>query len=140
MRRRGARYPDEGHGSWNDENYYASEYDEPYYVDDGYRSYPYDAAPLRRSSLPVRAARAISGVVCGAVLVLTAVVCGAQYLAGDRGFPGPGTTAVAAHVVASLVAVIAQVTADRRSGGAALLSSAVVIFTASILLLTQWWG
>ena len=78
--------------------------------------------------------------VCGAVLVLTFVVCGAQYLAGDRGFPGPGATSVAAHVVAALVAVIAQVTADRRSGGTALLSSLVVIFTASILMITQWWG
>lgn len=140
MRRRGARYPDEEYGSPDDENYYDSEYyTEPYYPDDGYYADSCEPAP-RRASLPVRVLRALSGVVCGAVLVLTLVVCGAQYLAGDRGFPGPGTTSVAAHVVAALVALIAQVTADRRSGGAALLSSLVVIFTASILMITQWWG
>ncbi|MEU5841817.1 hypothetical protein [Rhodococcus sp. NPDC047139] len=141
MRRRGSPYPDGEYDSRNGENYYDTEYyGGEYYADDRYYSDPYDPGTPRRAGVIVRTGRAISGVVCGAVLVLAVVVCVAQYLAGERDFPGPGSVSVVAHVVAALVAVVAQVTADRRSGGAALLSSAVVIFTASILMLTQWWG
>ncbi|MBF0663748.1 hypothetical protein HF877_13520 [Rhodococcus sp. BL-253-APC-6A1W] len=90
--------------------------------------------------MPVRAGRVVSGVVAGAVLVLAAVVVGAQYLGGQRGFPGPGSASVAAHVVAALVAVGAQIVADRARGFAAFAAPVVVIVTASILLITQWWG
>ncbi|WP_241385203.1 hypothetical protein [Rhodococcus sp. CH91] len=140
MRRWGAQYPDGQYGPRNGESYYSSEYyDASYDDEDYYYTDPHASAP-RRAGVTVRIGRAVSGVVCAAVIVLTVVVCVAQYLAGDRGFPGPGTTSVASHVVAALVAVAAQITADRRYGATALLSSTVVIFTASILMLTQWWG
>ncbi|UYP20086.1 hypothetical protein OED52_05955 [Rhodococcus sp. Z13] len=137
--RRGGRGSGWGHEAWEDENRYdsdnyADEYYTNEYYDDGY------AEPPRRAGVLVRAGRVVSGVVCGAVLVLTVAVCVAQYLADGRGFPGPGTTSVASHVAGTVVAVAAQVTADRRRGASSLVASAVVIFTASILMLTQWWG
>lgn len=119
------------------ENYggenYAAEYDEHGWLPDE----SYGPAPAGRT---VRVARVISGIVCGAVLVLTVVVCVATYLAGDRGFPGPGYTSLTVHLAATVVAVVAQVTADRKRGAVSLFAAAVVIFTASILMVTQWWG
>jgi len=109
-------------------------YDQPYYDDDAYYEEP------RRVGAVVRTGRVLSGVVAGAVLVLAVIVGVAQYLAGERGFPGPGSMSVAAHVVAAVVVVAAQVTADRKRGFISLGAALVVIFTASILLFTQWWG
>lgn len=119
--------------------YYDQEYYEQQYYGGGYRDAASGAAP-RRAGLFVRAGRVVSGAVCGAVVVLTIVVCAAQYLAGGRDFPGPGGEAVVAHLVAAVVASVAQVVADRRRGMASLLAACVVIFTASILMFTQWWG
>lgn len=120
-------------------------YDDEYYADEYYSSEYYgdDArygTPLRRAGIVVRAARVVSGIVTGAVLVLLFLVCGAHYLGGNRDFPGPGTESVAAHVVAAVVAVVAQVIADRRRGPISVVAAIVVVFTASILLFTQWWG
>lgn len=105
--------------------------------DPGYDPY---AENRPRAGLLVRGGRVLSGVVCGAVLVLTVVVGVAGYLAGDRGFPGPGIESLAAHVTAAVVAVVAQVTADRARGALSLAAAVVVIVTASILMFTQWWG
>lgn len=114
-------------------SYYGDEYDGSEYYNSSFD------AP-RRAGAVVRAGRVVSGVVCGAVIVLTVVVCVAQYLAGRRDVPGPGTDAVAAHVVATVVAIVAQLVADRRRGAMSLLAACVGIFTASILMFTQWWG
>lgn len=72
----------------------ADGYDD-YYADDSGRD-PYGAptaAPSRpgrgaprRDGLVVRGLRALSGVVCGAVIVLTVVVWAAQYLGDKRDF------------------------------------------------------
>ncbi|HET8992945.1 MAG TPA: hypothetical protein VFN32_04050 [Rhodococcus sp. (in: high G+C Gram-positive bacteria)] len=126
---------------YRDSNYYEDEY----YVDEYYSGEYYDdraryGAASGRAGFVVRVARVVSGIVTGAVLVLMAVVCGAHYLGGDGDFPGPGTESVVAHVVAAVVAVVAQVFADRRRGPISVLAAIVVVFTASILLVTQWWG
>lgn len=118
------------------DEYYAAEYDSSdYHGDDG----RYGSSP-RRAGIVVRAARVVSGIATGAVLVLMLVVCGAHYLGGERDFPGPGAESVAAHVAAAVVAVVAQVFADRRRGPISVVAAIVVVFTASILLFTQWWG
>jgi hypothetical protein len=147
MRSRDPRRGDaQQHGIYRDNNYYDDEYyDDEYYADGYYQSEYYgdDArygASPRGVGIVVRAARVVSGIVTGAVLVLMVLVCGAQYLGGDGDFPGPGTESVAAHVVAAVVAVVAQAIADRRRGSISVFAAIVVVFTASILLFTQWWG
>ncbi|QNG21206.1 hypothetical protein G4H71_03595 [Rhodococcus triatomae] len=74
------------------------------------------------------------------VLVLTAVVVGSAILGRDRGFPGPGTESVVAHVLASIVVLGAALFADRRTGGRAFLASLLVPVVVGILFWTQWWG
>ncbi|MFZ2526248.1 MAG: hypothetical protein WAX14_01150 [Rhodococcus sp. (in: high G+C Gram-positive bacteria)] len=123
-----------------DENYYDGEYyGDEYYDPSEYPTEVFDSVP-RRDNVGVRALRALSGLVCGAVVVLAVVVGGAQYLSGDRGVPGPGAESVSAHVVAAVVVIAAQVSADRRRGTAVLPGSAVVFVTAIFLMFTQWWG
>ncbi|WP_342660764.1 hypothetical protein Rruber_01249 [Rhodococcus ruber] len=121
-----------------------------FYDDSAHRSgrdpYEAPAAASPRGGTPsrdgfvVRGLRALSGVVCGAVIVLTAVVWVAQYLGDKRDFPGPGSASLSAHVVAALVATAAQLFADRRRGLAAVAGVAVVYLTGAVLMFTQWWG
>ncbi|MCL2533139.1 MAG: hypothetical protein FWE39_03145 [Nocardiaceae bacterium] len=99
-----------------------------------------DAGRRRTGSWAVRALRGLSGVVAGGVVVLTAVVVGVAYLASDRDFPGPGRESVAAHVLSSVLVVVAQVVADRRRGVPAAVASAAVLVITGLLLWTQWWN
>ena len=108
--------------------YDSRQYDNREYGRAGHSGHSGHSGQPRRASLPVRAGRVVSGVVAGAVLVLAAVVVGAQYLGGQRGFPGPGSASVAAHVVAALVAVGAQIVADRARGFAAFAAPVVTMF------------
>ncbi|MHA4848842.1 hypothetical protein L1080_004745 [Rhodococcus sp. MSC1_016] len=94
----------------------------------------------RRSSFVVRASRAFSGAVAAGVVILCLVVIGSAYVGGGRGFPGPGAVSITAHIVASVVVVVAQRIADRRDGLAAVLASVAVLAAAALLLATQWWG
>lgn len=121
-----------------------------YYDDPAYRSArdPYVTPPAtasrggtpRRDGFVVRGLRALSGVVCGAVIVLTVVVWVAQYLGDKRDFPGPGSASLSAHVVAAIVVTAAQLFADRRHGLAAAAAAGVVYLTGAVLMFTQWWG
>ncbi|MEE2034319.1 hypothetical protein [Rhodococcus chondri] len=117
--------------------YGGAPYDDTLYDEGEYGPRAY--GPVR-AGLIVRAGRVLAGAATGAVIVLALVVCVAQYLAGGRGFPGPGTEAVAAHMFGAAVAVVAQVSADRLRGPRSILAAFVVFFTASILLFTQWWN
>ncbi|MCQ4119810.1 hypothetical protein [Rhodococcus tibetensis] len=94
----------------------------------------------RRSPLLVRASRAFSGAVAAGVVILCLVVIGSAYVGGGRGFPGPGTISITAHVVASVVVIVAQRIADRRDGVVAVVASVAVLAVAALLLTTQWWG
>ncbi|NLU83890.1 hypothetical protein HCA44_14005 [Rhodococcus sp. HNM0569] len=88
----------------------------------------------------VRSVRALSGAVAAGTVVLACVAVGAAFVGTREGFPGPGSTTVAAHVVAAVVAVAAQWWTDRRFGAQALLGSLVVFVSLGTLVWTQWWG
>lgn len=141
-RRRGDDSYDENYYDdryYDGDDYYDNYYGDSYYGASDAPTEVFDRAE-RRDNVAVRAVRALSGLVCGAVVVLAFVVGGAQYLSGDRGVPGPGVESVSAHVVAAIVVIAAQISADRRRGMAALPGSAVVFVTAVFLMFTQWWG
>jgi hypothetical protein len=52
--------------------------------------------------------------------------------------PGPGTATVVWHAVAAVVAVAAQIYADRRSGARGVLAAVGVLAAAALLLYFQW--
>ncbi|OZE15436.1 hypothetical protein CH249_02545 [Rhodococcus sp. 05-2255-3B1] len=87
----------------------------------------------------LRFLRGLSGIVTGGLVVLALGVAVTQYLGHSRGFPGPGALSVAAHIVAAIVAVIAQRIADHRRGFSAVLGALVVFVAAGLVLWTQWW-
>lgn len=84
--------------------------------------------------------RGLSGAITAGLVVLAVVVAGAQYLGGQRGFPGPGTVSVAAHIGAAVVAIVLQHFADHRKRVTAVVSSLLVFVVTGVLLWTQWWG
>ncbi len=84
--------------------------------------------------------RGLSGAVTAGLVVLAVVVAGAQYLGSQRGFPGPGTVSVAAHIAAAIGAVVIQHFADHRRRAVSVIASLLVLAVAGILLWTQWWG
>lgn len=87
----------------------------------------------------LRFLRGLSGIVTGGLVVLALGVAVTQYLGHSRGFPGPGALSVAAHIVAAIVAVIAQRITDHRRGLSAVLGALVVLVAAGLVLWTQWW-
>ncbi len=84
--------------------------------------------------------RGLSGMVAAGVVVLAVVVVGAAYVGGNRNFPGPGTEAIVWHLVAAVLAITAQILADRTRGAVAAGASLLVVGIAAALLWTQWWG
>ncbi|OZC59183.1 hypothetical protein CH306_15235 [Rhodococcus sp. 15-725-2-2b] len=87
----------------------------------------------------LRFLRGLSGIVTGGLVVLALGVAVTQYLGHSRGFPGPGALSVAAHIVAAIVAVVAQRITDHRRGFSAVLGALVVFVAAGLVLWTQWW-
>lgn len=94
----------------------------------------------RGEGLLIRLARFLGGAVAAGVFVLTVVVVVAALLGQSRGFPGPGALSIAAHVLASVVALGLAGYADRRRGAPVFVASLLVVGVLLILLLTQWWG
>ncbi|HKR50762.1 MAG TPA: hypothetical protein VJT72_14505 [Pseudonocardiaceae bacterium] len=86
------------------------------------------------------AARGLSGMLAGGLVVLAIVVCLAQWLADGSGRPGPGMAEVVGHVVAALAAVALQVAADRRRGPFSALASGSVLVIAAGVLWFGWWA
>ena len=86
------------------------------------------------------AARGLSGMLAGGLVVLAIVVCLAQWLAGGSGRPGPGMAGVVGHVVAALAAVALQVAADRLRGPSSALASGSVLVIAAGVLWFGWWA
>lgn len=129
-------YDNNSYDAYRDDSAYDNSYDYDY--DHGYDDY-YEAPGAKQWAL-IRGLRALSGTVAAGIVVLTVVVIASAYLGGNRGFPGPGTTSITAHIVASVVALAAQIFCDRRRGVAAIAASVVVLVTAGVLLVTQWWG
>lgn len=91
------------------------------------------------ASFGLRFLRGLSGIVTAGLVVLAIGVAVTQYLGHSRGFPGPGGLSVAAHIVAAVVAVIAQRIADHRRGFSAVLGAIVVFVATGLVLWTQWW-
>ncbi len=90
--------------------------------------------------LSVRAARGLSGLLAGGLVVLAIVVCVVQWLAGTSGRPGPGMPVVVGHVVAALAAVVLQLMVDRLRGPLAALASGSVLVIAAGVLWFGWWA
>lgn len=84
--------------------------------------------------------RGLSGAITAGLVVLAIVVVGAQYVGSQRGFPGPGTVSVAAHIGAAILAIVIQHFADHRRRAISALASLLVFVVAGVLLWTQWWG
>lgn len=100
----------------------------------------YDERGRERRSLPLRWLLGLSGTVVAGTIVLTLTVVGTAYLGDRGGFPGPGQTSLVAHVLATVVALMTQIWAERRSGTVAVLGAFVVLIVVTCLLWTQWWS
>ncbi|WP_280373693.1 hypothetical protein [Nocardia wallacei] len=74
--------------------------------------------------------RAVSGVVAGGLVMLTLVLFGAAFMGDRRGFPGPGTEMLAWHIGLALMAVAAQIFADRSRGLGGVLRWVVFFYSA----------
>ncbi|MEV1296041.1 hypothetical protein [Pseudonocardia sp. NPDC049635] len=85
-----------------------------------------------------RLLRGLSGVLAGGLVVLAVGLVAVEWLGGRSGVPGPGTGAVAAHLVAAVVAVTGQVIADRRADRTGTLAALGVIGTVALVLGLGW--
>jgi hypothetical protein len=82
--------------------------------------------------------RRLSGVLAGGMVALAVTGVVAVVIAQRNGWAGPGTGLLFWQVGGAVVAVAAQVVADRRGGGVGVLGSLVVVLIAVLLLATQW--
>ncbi|GAA1389390.1 hypothetical protein GCM10009613_28210 [Pseudonocardia kongjuensis] len=94
--------------------------------------------PPVRVSGPGRLLRGLAGVLAGGLVVLAAGLVVVEWLAGRNGVPGPGTGAIAAHLIAAVVAVTGQVVADRRADRTGTLAALGVIGTVALVLGLGW--
>ncbi|GAA1333808.1 hypothetical protein [Saccharothrix algeriensis] len=88
----------------------------------------------------LRAWRGASGAVAVGLALLALALIGVQVYAGSHGLPGPGIDVVVGHVVASVIAVAAQVVADRRTRWVAAACSLAVIVAGATTLWLYWWA
>lgn len=112
------------------------------YDDERFRPGPTPVAPRRRPGRTggARALQAVSGATAAGVVLLAIGVSVTAYLGARGGFPGPGTTSVAAHLAGAVAVLVAQWFADHRRGPVAVAGSVAVFFVTIALFWTQWWG
>ncbi|KAA2264115.1 hypothetical protein F0L68_08870 [Solihabitans fulvus] len=84
--------------------------------------------------------RGFAGSLAVGLVLLALVVIGFQVYAGSHGEPGPGAWVVAGHVVAAVVAVVAQRFADRRDGPVGVLAGLGVVAVSAVTLWVFWWA
>jgi hypothetical protein len=84
--------------------------------------------------------RGVSGALAVGLVLLALAMIGVQFYAGTHDLPGPGLAVVAGHVVAAVIAVVAQVVADRRRGWAVALCGLLVVLLAVATLWFFWWA
>ena len=85
-----------------------------------------------------RVLRGVSGVLAGGLVALLIALTVGWYLSSRTDMPGPGTPTLVWHAVAVVVAVPAQVYADRTAGPRGTVAALAVIVTAAALLVLQW--
>ncbi|MBB5956139.1 hypothetical protein FHS29_002725 [Saccharothrix tamanrassetensis] len=88
----------------------------------------------------LRTWRGVSGAVAVGLVLLALALIGVQVYAGAHDLPGPGVDVVIGHVVAALVAVVAQVFADRRTRWVSAGCSLAVLVVGAITLWLFWWA
>jgi hypothetical protein len=87
-----------------------------------------------------RVLRGVTGVLAGGLVALLVALGIAGVVSDNMDMPGPGTGTLVWHGVAAVIAVVAQVYADRRPGPRGVLAAVVVLVTAAALLFFQWLG
>lgn len=90
----------------------------------------------------LRAGRALSGVAAAGLVVLTGLMAVTAWLTDREGAPGPGTDVVLGHLTIAVLAVIAQVVADRSNERPlrGLIAVLVVLVLAASALWVWWWN
>ncbi|WP_149362007.1 hypothetical protein [Lolliginicoccus suaedae] len=96
--------------------------------------------PRRRDAWPVRLLRWASGLVAGGLVALALAVGLVATFSDDWSIAGPGPASIAWHAIGAVIAVGAQVAADRSRGPIAASWSVLVLTAGALLLLTQWWS
>lgn len=82
--------------------------------------------------------RALTGLLAGGLVALALAVVAAWFVADRIGSPGPGPGVLIGHAAAAVVAVVAQVQADRRTGWPAAAAMATVATITALVLAAQW--
>ena len=97
--------------------------------------------PGRRSRHRARrpgALRSVSGVLAAGMVALVLGLVVAYVVALREGAPGPGAATLLVHAATAVVAVVAQVFADRTPGPrGALLAAGVIVLVGAVLTL-EW--
>lgn len=70
--------------------------------------------------------RGLSGLLAGGLVALALVLVAGWFYADHAGLPGPGPGMLVGHVVAAVVAVVAQVWVDRRPDRVGTLAAAAL--------------
>lgn len=81
----------------------------------------------------------IAGVICCVLLIIAVGLIVAQFVSGQHGQPGPGTTVIAAHV-AGACAGLACYRMTRRPGVARVVGVLAIVVIAVLLLWFFWWS
>ncbi|NMH93607.1 hypothetical protein HF519_18905 [Pseudonocardia bannensis] len=95
-------------------------------------------APARSRHRPPRALRGVSGVLAGGLVALALVLLAGWLVTTRTGSPGPGTGILIGHGLAAVVAVAAQLVADRRSGRPGALAALAVVSISAAVLAVYW--
>ena len=88
----------------------------------------------------LRVWRGVSGAVAVGLVLLALALLGVQVYAGTRDLHGPGVDMVLGHVVVAVLAVVAQVVADRAKRWVAAGASLGVLVVGAIVLWLYWWA
>jgi ABC-type Fe3+-siderophore transport system permease subunit len=92
----------------------------------------------RRTRGVVSWPRTLTGLLAGGLVALALALLVAWFVAARIGSAGPGPDMLVGHGVAAVLAVVAQVQADRRTGPPAALAMAAVVAITVAVLAVQW--
>jgi hypothetical protein len=103
-----------------------------------WRREPWEQPP----PLALRVLRWLSGTVAAGLVILACAMAVAAWVTDRDGAPGPGSDIVLGHLTTALLAMVAQVIADRADNRPvrALLAVLAVFVLASATLWVWWWN